>query len=41
MLEVKSWLTERTSQIPVYAAYLQRWGDWFNPWQVEQTVPTP
>jgi 3'-5' exonuclease len=39
--EVKAWLTERTSQQHtsyrgVYAAYLQRWGDWNNPWQVAE-----
>src|SRR5262245_52058477 len=38
VLEVKSWLTERVNQIPAYAAYLQRWGDWTNPWAAEPAV---
>lgn len=31
--EAKHWLTDRASQIPAYAAYLQQWGDWQNPWE--------
>lgn len=30
--ETKQWLQERTSQWPVYQCYLDRWGDWANPW---------
>lgn len=28
----KSWLEERQDKCPAYAMYLQRWGDWTNPW---------
>jgi hypothetical protein len=31
--DAKQWLTDRASQIPAYAAYLQQWGDWQNPWE--------
>jgi hypothetical protein len=31
--ETKDWLVARTTQCPTYAAYLDRWGDWANPWQ--------
>jgi len=30
--ETKHWLEERISQFPIYSAYLERWGDWTNPW---------
>jgi predicted PolB exonuclease-like 3'-5' exonuclease len=30
--ETKDWLTAHAMQIPMYAAYLQRWGNWENPW---------
>ena len=30
--ETKTWLTKRAKDSPAYAAYLQRWGDWQNPW---------
>jgi predicted PolB exonuclease-like 3'-5' exonuclease len=39
--EVKEWLTERVSQTPAYAAYLQGWGTWHNPWQEDGEVVTP
>ena len=29
----KAWLEERRETSPAYAAYLERWGDWTNPWQ--------
>ena len=28
----KSWLLARAEQMPAYRAYLERWGDWTNPW---------
>jgi 3'-5' exonuclease len=31
--EVKDWLTQRAGTCGAYAAYLDRWGDWVNPWQ--------
>jgi 3'-5' exonuclease len=31
---VKDFLTQRATTIPAYAAYLQQWGDWTNPWAV-------
>ena len=30
--EVKEWLDDRASESDAYAAYLERWGDWENPW---------
>jgi predicted PolB exonuclease-like 3'-5' exonuclease len=29
----QAWLQERSETSPAYAAYLERWGDWTNPWQ--------
>nr|AHG52955.1 putative 3'-5' exonuclease related to the exonuclease domain of PolB [uncultured organism] len=34
--ETKEWLIARAPQIPAYAAYLERWGDWPSPWQAAQ-----
>jgi predicted PolB exonuclease-like 3'-5' exonuclease len=31
--ETKSWLIKRASQSRAYATYLDRWGDWPNPWK--------
>lgn len=31
--ETKQWLTERVEKFPVYGVYLNRWGDWRNPWK--------
>lgn len=28
----KAWLTSRAGDQPAYRAYLDRWGDWVNPW---------
>ena len=28
----KSWLESKSEQIPAYRVYLDRWGDWANPW---------
>jgi predicted PolB exonuclease-like 3'-5' exonuclease len=38
--EVKGWLMERAAVIPAYAAYLDGWGTWMNPWQAEP-APQP
>jgi predicted PolB exonuclease-like 3'-5' exonuclease len=32
---VKDWLTARAGTISVYAAYLDGWGTWMNPWSTE------
>jgi 3'-5' exonuclease len=32
----KDYLTERATTIPAYAAYLDRWGDWLNPWKTPE-----
>lgn len=34
--ETKQWLTERSEQTPAYASYLAEWGDWVNPWRVDE-----
>jgi hypothetical protein len=31
--ETKQWLAERADQVEAYRLYLDRWGDWVNPWQ--------
>ena len=31
--EVKEWLEDRSSESDAYAAYLERWSDWENPWE--------
>jgi len=31
--ETKTWLTKRVKDSPAFAAYLERWGDWKNPWR--------
>jgi len=31
--ETKSWLIKKAEQQPIYRTYLERWGDWPNPWQ--------
>lgn len=31
--QTKSWLLKRADQSPAYRAYLDRWGDWKNPWE--------
>jgi len=35
VLEAKEWVTARAAQVPAYAAYLQHWGNWTNPWATE------
>ena len=29
---VKDWLVEQANDVPAYADYLERWGDWASPW---------
>ncbi len=36
--ETKTWLEERQDDQPIYAAYLQRWGDWPNPWAAPEVA---
>ncbi len=31
--EAKAYLEERAESMPAYQAYLERWGDWENPWE--------
>jgi 3'-5' exonuclease len=31
--ETKSWLMQRAGEQRAYALYLERWGDWANPWK--------
>ena len=38
--EVKDFLTARAGATPAYAAYLEQWGDWTNPWKAAESVPT-
>jgi 3'-5' exonuclease len=33
--ETRHWLEQRSAEMPVFAAYLQRWGSWDNPWEKE------
>lgn len=33
--ETKHWLSERAASIPAFRLYLDRWGDWPNPWTAE------
>jgi hypothetical protein len=28
----RQWLEERVGERDVFGAYLERWGDWTNPW---------
>ena len=28
----KTWLQERAAEVPAYRLYLEKWGDWANPW---------
>jgi hypothetical protein len=30
--ETRAWLEERAGSVPAYRLYLDRWGDWKNPW---------
>lgn len=31
--ETKNWLQEQSAATPVYGLYLEKWGDWENPWE--------
>jgi predicted PolB exonuclease-like 3'-5' exonuclease len=31
--QAREWIAERAGQTPAYAAYLERWGTWENPWE--------
>jgi hypothetical protein len=31
--QTRQWLIERQETMPIYAAYLENWGDWENPWE--------
>ncbi len=31
--ETQKWLVDRQEAMPIYATYLQNWGDWVNPWE--------
>ncbi|MFO7907344.1 MAG: 3'-5' exonuclease [Planctomycetota bacterium] len=33
--DTRQWLAERQEDTPIYATYLENWGDWFNPWEAE------
>jgi predicted PolB exonuclease-like 3'-5' exonuclease len=37
--EAKEWLEQRSSGCGAYAAYLDRWGAWMNPWQAADCPP--
>lgn len=32
VLSTKAWLQERSAITPIYRQYIERWGDWKNPW---------
>ena len=34
----KKWIEDRTDQCEAYAAYLDRWVDWHDPWEAEELV---
>jgi hypothetical protein len=36
--ETKQWLQQRADDVPAYRTYLDRWGDWKNPW-IEEAAP--
>jgi 3'-5' exonuclease len=31
--ETKQWLASQADQVAAYRSYLERWGDWVNPWE--------
>ena len=31
--QTKNWLQEQSAATPVYGLYLEKWGDWENPWE--------
>jgi predicted PolB exonuclease-like 3'-5' exonuclease len=38
VVAAKTWLEQRTDESPAYNLYLERWGDWENPWVSEDPV---
>jgi predicted PolB exonuclease-like 3'-5' exonuclease len=36
--EAKAWLEARSAERRAYKLYLERWGDWPNPWQATDTT---
>jgi 3'-5' exonuclease len=36
--QTKAWLEEKSSQVSAYRLYLDRWGDWPNPWKGAATA---
>ncbi len=34
--EVKEWLEDHSDESDAFAAYLERWGDWDNPWESDE-----
>ncbi len=39
--QTKNWLQERADATPVYGLYLEKWGDWENPWQATVSQEEP
>ena len=37
----KTWLQEQSETTPIYGLYLERWGDWQNPWQAAVSQEEP
>ncbi len=39
--QTKEWLQQQAEQIEAYQIYLKHWGDWPNPWTIEEeTIPS-
>jgi predicted PolB exonuclease-like 3'-5' exonuclease len=36
--ETRQWLSEHAAEAPIYRQYLDRWGDWPNPWAALETA---
>jgi 3'-5' exonuclease len=36
--ETKEWLIARAATTPAYRGYLDRWGDWTNPWEAKSSL---
>ena len=34
----KQWLEQKSEEVSAYALYLERWGDWVNPWEQPEQV---
>ena len=37
--ETKAWLEQRATDQQAYAMYLEKWGDWENPWENKAVAP--